>query len=466
MNSYPAVFLSSSLLLSAVTLLFLAASGLLRSRYSPNWIYRIFLFLTALWLLPFWPRLELPSGLFPASALSAEKGFPFIPSDGIQRIPSALQNAFTVPSARTGLSFQTIFCTIWLCGIAAVILYYVFRQVQFARFVKRWSLPVTDGKLLDLFEEVKISSGIKKDLGLALCRSIATPMLAGLLRPVILLPAETFASYTHSQLGHILTHECVHFRQKDLPARLVILAATAVHWFNPVVWLLSRTTSLQCEMACDDLALKGMDLYMRKEYGKIIIDVIGHQKKCRPVLSTHFNGGKKDIMARLHSIMASGSKKSGVLPLCLLVAVLLLSSCTAPSETEVLSGYLVIRGDTLYFDQVEIIRTEDTQRIAELGLEEQRDMPDGFFIYNEKEEETAYTLTGETIYTFTDMELLFVKEEDGRRLYTTTDKEEFLQHLGVYNLNDTPLSEQTIPYFIEIRNGKVISVKEEFEFTI
>ncbi len=43
-------------------------------------------------------------------------------------------------------------------------------------------------------------------------------------------------------------------------------------------------------------------------------------------------------------------------------------------------------------------------------------------------------------------------------------KDEFLKHLG--KLNDIPLSEQTIPYFIEVQDGKVISITEKLKYTI
>ncbi|NLK52416.1 MAG: hypothetical protein GX295_08240, partial [Syntrophomonadaceae bacterium] len=83
---------------------------------------------------------------------------------------------------------------------------------------------------------------------------------------------------------------------------------------------------------------------------------------------------------------------------------------------------------------------------------------------NENKEEATFELTNDAKYTFTDLSLYFVKESDGDRLYTTTKKAEFIKHLG--KLNDFPLSEQKIPYFIEVEDGKVISITEKFEYTI
>lgn len=156
----------------------------------------------------------------------------------------------------------------------------------------------------------------------------------------------------------------------------------------------------------------------------------------------------------------------------LLFVMLLLFAMAGCSETEIkqpetkpesLAGYIVIEGDTLYFDEVEIVEMEDKERVSELGLRE-TDMPNGYAIINENEEEVSFELEDDVKYTFTDINLHFVKESEGDRLYTTAKKDEFIKHLG--KLNDFPLSEQKIPYFIEVQDGKVISITEKFEYTI
>jgi len=76
----------------------------------------------------------------------------------------------------------------------------------------------------------------------------------------------------------------------------------------------------------------------------------------------------------------------------------------------------------------------------------------------------TFELADEVKYTFTDVNLYFVEESEGDRLYTTTQKVEFIKHLG--ELIDFPLSEQTISFFIEVQDGKVISIMEKFEYTI
>jgi len=138
------------------------------------------------------------------------------------------------------------------------------------------------------------------------------------------------------------------------------------------------------------------------------------------------------------------------------------------TEIKSLVGYIVIKDNTLHFDEVEIVEWENKDRVKELDLDLQNDMPNGFAIINEIQEEITYELADKVEYIFTDFNLNFIKESEseGNRIYHTTNKEEFLKHLGEYGLNDIPLFEQTIPYFIKVQDGKVISITEEFKYTI
>lgn len=170
----------------------------------------------------------------------------------------------------------------------------------------------------------------------------------------------------------------------------------------------------------------------------------------------------KNYFVQLEVIM-----KKLIILLLAMVYVLALVGCTPKqeqSEPESLVGYIVIEDNTLYLDIVEVITLEDIERIIELGLNQQDDFPNGYYIYNSDTEKDTYDLTDETAYTFVDSNLLFVNDEGGDRSYTTTKKEEFIEHLST-SYSDLPPA-QNVPFFIQVKDGKVISITEKFEFTI
>lgn len=131
---------------------------------------------------------------------------------------------------------------------------------------------------------------------------------------------------------------------------------------------------------------------------------------------------------------------------------------------ESLAGFIVLEGNTVWIDEVEVITREDEKRIAELDLKNE-DMPNGYYIHNLNAETKFFELTDRTEYTFTDFNLLFVEDADGDRRYTTTKKAQFIEHLNT-SLSNVPFTGK-IPYpvFIEVQDGKVISITEELLFT-
>ena len=134
-------------------------------------------------------------------------------------------------------------------------------------------------------------------------------------------------------------------------------------------------------------------------------------------------------------------------------------------EIRSLVGYIKIEDNTVHFDEVEIVELENQERVKQLGLNAY-DMPNGYAIINVNKEDTTYELADKVHYIFTDINLdfLYESESEGNRIYVTTKKDEFLKHLG--KSNDIPLSKQTIPYFIDVQDGKIKSITEKFKFTI
>lgn len=134
-------------------------------------------------------------------------------------------------------------------------------------------------------------------------------------------------------------------------------------------------------------------------------------------------------------------------------------------EIQPLAGYIKIEDDTVYFSEVEIVEWKNQKRVKELGLNK-NDMPNGYIIINKNKEMETFRLAEEVEYTFTDINYLFVEEDAGNLRYTTLNLNEFLKHLNVHNLNEIPLSDQKIPYFIETQDGKIKSITEELKYTI
>ena len=121
-------------------------------------------------------------------------------------------------------------------------------------------------------------------------------------------------------------------------------------------------------------------------------------------------------------------------------------------------GYLKIEDNKLLVNDFKFIDRTEQYWIDNLGLTE-ADMPDGYYIYDNSDEEKTFYLNDETRYNFYDTGRQFVSETDENILYTTTDINDFLKKFdsdGDGDLDKTPFKIQVF------EDGNVISVSEIF----
>jgi len=80
---------------------------------------------------------------------------------------------------------------------------------------------------------------------------VATPCLAGLWRPVLLLPARALGD---DDLRAVLAHELAHARGHDLAWNFVAHLTTIVLWFHPLAWRIRLAHAAACDAVCDAVA--------------------------------------------------------------------------------------------------------------------------------------------------------------------------------------------------------------------
>ena len=190
-----------------------------------------------------------------------------------------------------------------------VIGYHILRHIRFVKLVNRWSEDVSDEQILTVLQVQKAEMGISKQVHLKSCSFITSPMIVGFVTPTILLPTIDFSK---TDLSFILKHELVHFKRKDVWYKSLVLLATAVHWFNPVVYFMARAIDLQRELSCDAEVIRNTKEDTRQQYCEAIISVIRKQSRVNNPLSTHFYGGKENMKNRIFSIMDTTKKKKGL----------------------------------------------------------------------------------------------------------------------------------------------------------
>jgi beta-lactamase regulating signal transducer with metallopeptidase domain len=159
----------------------------------------------------------------------------------------------------------------------------------------------------------------------ALCRSraVRTPMLLGLLRPVIVLPDR---DYDDEMLRGILRHELTHYRRGDLAYKWFAVLVSSLHWFNPFFSLFRREIDRACELSCDERLLRRMGREEKQHYGELLLALAADRPLPRSVVAMSFATEKRNLKERLLQIMKYKNKGRAGLALALIV-ILLLSGC-------------------------------------------------------------------------------------------------------------------------------------------
>lgn len=195
---------------------------------------------------------------------------------------------------------------IWLAGAIFVFSKYMIEYAKFCKYLKRWSMPVEDEETIRIFKLTKLKLDIEnKDIGLIRSKYVSTPMLTGLIRPVVVIPEKEIEK---TDMKLIIEHELTHYKHKDLYVNLLSILVLCLHWFNPIVYYCIPVIQGDGELYCDETVLKNKNMNYRKTYGKMIINMIPTISSKQVALSTCFYSKKLSVKRRLINIMKNNSK--------------------------------------------------------------------------------------------------------------------------------------------------------------
>ncbi len=131
---------------------------------------------------------------------------------------------------------------------------------------------------------------------------LSSPCLFGLLRPAIYLTPAAVA--TPQALRHVLAHELTHARHRDPLWSLLRNLCLVIYWFNPLVWAAAVVSRIDCELACDEAALRRLGEDERIAYGRTLLSLIPVQRKPVNLLfsATTMASGKRQLKERITRI--------------------------------------------------------------------------------------------------------------------------------------------------------------------
>lgn len=234
-----------------------------------------------------------------------------------------IQRPVTNPEQKTTryIPVTTILFYGYLAGAAAFLLYQGVSYALFRRTVRRWKRDVSRADYAAMLSDTARDLGVSAP-EMIVCEAISTPAVTGLLCPRLLLPHER---YDVQELRYILRHELCHLKRRDMLLKLVLLAANAMHWFNPVVYLMLRQADEDIELACDSAATDGLELPERAAYSRTLLAAVQSSVRALPA-TTCFGGTVERLKRRITNVLGA-QKKRGLGVVALVLAMTLTAGC-------------------------------------------------------------------------------------------------------------------------------------------
>jgi D-alanyl-D-alanine endopeptidase (penicillin-binding protein 7) len=122
------------------------------------------------------------------------------------------------------------------------------------RGVLRASLPSNDPTWQACVADMACRLRLSRTISMRVVRNLSSPVTAGWLKPVILVPASLITGMPADLLAALLAHELAHVRRHDYLVNLLQHAAEVLLFFHPSIWWLSRRMRIERERIADQLA--------------------------------------------------------------------------------------------------------------------------------------------------------------------------------------------------------------------
>ncbi|WP_223638942.1 M56 family metallopeptidase [Corallococcus sp. EGB] len=158
---------------------------------------------------------------------------------------------------------------LWGAGVAWKVRGHVkaWRQV---RGMRERARPLRHPVLEEEAEFLANEAGLGRPPTLLVSDEVVSPLAAGLVSPVIVLPAKALRDLPESALRMALAHEVAHLRRGDLWLGWVPALAETVLFFHPLARQAAREYALAREEACDAEALR-LTGAEPADYGELLI---------------------------------------------------------------------------------------------------------------------------------------------------------------------------------------------------
>jgi Tol biopolymer transport system component/beta-lactamase regulating signal transducer with metallopeptidase domain len=186
---------------------------------------------------------------------------------------------------------------IWLAGVG-VQLGRAGRQWRTARRLAREARPLENTAIEGEAIQLGVLVGLGRPPLLREAAGAPGPLVVGLFRPMVVVPAGGAAPLSAGELRMALAHELAHVRRGDLWLALMPGLVQVLFFFHPLVWLACREWTTAREAACDAAALEATQA-PPASYGQLLLKLVAANKGADVVPALGTTAGYHTLHGRL-----------------------------------------------------------------------------------------------------------------------------------------------------------------------
>ncbi|MCC0683962.1 M56 family metallopeptidase [Clostridioides sp. ZZV14-6345] len=218
------------------------------------------------------------------------------------------------------ISISFFILLIWSIGTTLYLYLVLSKYLKFKDLIIDTSFEVENESINNIYYNLLSELNINKTITLRYTEELESPAGMGLFKSYILLPT---IPYDIDNIYWILKHELIHFKNKDILTKFLVVLTKSLYWFNPLVYIMSKKIAMDCELCCDESVINNCSLKEKKAYGMTLLKSIELSSVTdRELLTIEFN--KSDLEERLKSIIDS-KRKNGII-LGILIFIITITS--------------------------------------------------------------------------------------------------------------------------------------------
>ncbi len=155
-----------------------------------------------------------------------------------------------------------------------------------------------------------------------------------------------------------MKHALIHYKRKDLWLNALATLATAIHWFNPVVYFAVRSFKLNFELSCDKEVVHLASRDVRQQYRDLIMRFAQQNKKPVTFIHSKIPFRKAKIEKRVLSILNTRKKRTGITVMVSTLLCIILSGATFSGYVYPSTRYYEMKWDTNMYQNKKIYKSE------------------------------------------------------------------------------------------------------------